>query len=233
MVERDGPLVKHSDQNLYMNIKLSIMADIFDEINEDLRKDRASELWSKYGIYVIAIVASIVLVVAGRQVFVGYQASQAAKSADAFYSAIQADDSDTALAALDLPDGYEMLAAFRQAASMAAGDDKSGASDAYLALSEDTGIGQIYRDIALLLSVQSAPASASVDGLTDRISNLAALAGPMQALALETLAGLYLRSGDISAAKDTLTRMSELTDISAPMRGRARQMLQVLGGEDN
>ena len=76
------------------------MADIFDEINEELRKDRATVLWSKYGIYVIAIVASIVIAVAGRQVFISYQSSQAAKAADAFYGALQADDTSAALAAL-------------------------------------------------------------------------------------------------------------------------------------
>ena len=208
------------------------MADIFDEINEDLRKDRANALWSKYGIYVIAIVASIVAVVAGRQVFVGYQATQSAKAADAFYTAIKSEDSNAALAALDLPDGYEMLANFRMAASMAETGDAAGASEAYLALSENSDMRQIYRDIALLLSVQTAPESASIDSLSERISNLAALAGPMQALALETLAGLSLRAGDVDAAKDALSRMQDLTDISAMMRQRARQMLVILGGEE-
>ena len=205
------------------------MADIFDEINEELRKDRATVLWSKYGIYVIAIVASIVIAVAGRQVFISYQSNQAAKAADAFYGALQADDTSAALAALELPDGYDMLASFRAASDLASSGDSAAASDAYYSLSQDTNISQIYRDIALLLSVQTADESQSTDMLSDRIRNMAALAGPMQALALETLAGLSLRAGDVGAAKDALRTMSELTDISAAMRQRAQQMLVVLG----
>lgn len=209
------------------------MADIFDEINEDLRKDRASALWSKYGFYVIAIVASIVVIVAGRQIFVGYQSTQAAKAADAFYTALQSEDSNTALAALDLPEGYSMLADFRMAASLAEAGDAAGASDAYLALSESADIDRIYRDVATLLSVQTAPDSVSADTLIDRISNMASLAGPLQSLALETLAGLSLRAGDVDAAKDALVRLRDLPDSSFTMRQRAQQMYLTLGGEDN
>ena len=125
-----------------------------------------------------------------------------------------------------------MLAAFRAASDLASSGDSAAASDAYYTLSQDTNISQIYRDIALLLSVQTAGESQSADMLSDRIRNMAALAGPMQALALETLAGLSLRAGDVNAAKDALRTMSELTDISAAMRQRAQQMLVVLG-EDN
>ena len=33
------------------------MADIFDEINEDLKRDQMQELWSRYGKYVIIAVS--------------------------------------------------------------------------------------------------------------------------------------------------------------------------------
>ena len=38
------------------------MADIFDEIDEELKRDRTQELWTKYGKYVIAAAAAVVLV---------------------------------------------------------------------------------------------------------------------------------------------------------------------------
>ena len=36
------------------------MADIFDEIDEELKRDRTQELWAKYGKYVIAAAAAVV-----------------------------------------------------------------------------------------------------------------------------------------------------------------------------
>ena len=47
------------------------MADIFDEIDEELKRDRTQELWTKYGKYVIAAAATVVLGVGASQ---GFQA---------------------------------------------------------------------------------------------------------------------------------------------------------------
>ena len=47
------------------------MADIFDEIDEELKRDRAQVLWAKYGKYVLSAAAAIVLVVGASQ---GYNA---------------------------------------------------------------------------------------------------------------------------------------------------------------
>mgnify|MGYP003761292345 CR=1 FL=1 len=41
------------------------VADIFQEIDEELRQDRAAKLWSRYGNYVIAAAVLIVLSVGG------------------------------------------------------------------------------------------------------------------------------------------------------------------------
>ena len=35
------------------------MADIFDEIDEELKRDRTQELWTKYGKYVMAAAAAV------------------------------------------------------------------------------------------------------------------------------------------------------------------------------
>lgn len=207
------------------------MADIFDEINEEMRRDRTSALWTKYGKYVIGLAVAVIVVVAGRQAYVGYERSQAEAAANAFYSALQTDDSAAALAELDLPAGYTMLVDFRQAAALADEGDAAAASDAFLALSERTDIDVIYRDIARLISVQVAPATADVAALEARIADMAALAGPLQALALETNAGLALRRGDIEAARNALQQITTLSDVSGTMRQRAQQMLIVIGGE--
>ena len=37
------------------------MADIFDEINEELKQDRMAALWQRYGKYLIAVVVAIVV----------------------------------------------------------------------------------------------------------------------------------------------------------------------------
>ena len=43
------------------------MADIFDEIEEDLRRDRMKEIWQRYGNYILGLAVLIIIGVAGRQ----------------------------------------------------------------------------------------------------------------------------------------------------------------------
>ncbi len=46
------------------------MADIFDEINEELKQDRQAVLWQRYGKYVIAVAVLVIAVVGARQGYV-------------------------------------------------------------------------------------------------------------------------------------------------------------------
>ena len=59
------------------------MADIFDEVNEDLKRDQMQQLWSRYGKYVILAVSIVVISVGGRQGYTAWQARQAAAAATA------------------------------------------------------------------------------------------------------------------------------------------------------
>ena len=113
------------------------MNDIITEINQELRQDRSKALWNKYGIYVIAAVVAIVVVVAGRQAYVGYETSARENAANSYLSAVEAET--PALLdqiAAEQGEGYAMLAKFTNAARLAeAGDD--GAEAAYLAIAND------------------------------------------------------------------------------------------------
>ena len=37
------------------------MADIFDEIDEELKQDRAKQVWARYGKYVVSAATAVVL----------------------------------------------------------------------------------------------------------------------------------------------------------------------------
>ena len=39
------------------------MADIFDEINEELKQDRVSALWARYGVYLMVATGVVIAVV--------------------------------------------------------------------------------------------------------------------------------------------------------------------------
>ncbi len=207
------------------------MADIFDEIDEDLKRDQMQLLWARYGKIVMAAVAAIVLLVALRQGYAAWQTSQAETSASAYQQALKSDDVVAALEAQrgQLTNGYAMLAQFQIAAEQAARDDFAAAEASYLALASDASLDPLYQQAATLLSVMVAPQDTDVSALEARLSDLETAAGPWQAMALETGAGLALRNGNKDAVVAKYKRLAEMADVPAGMRQRAERMIVMLG----
>jgi hypothetical protein len=210
----------------------SCMADIFDEIDEELKRDQFKHLWKRYGTIVMAAVAAIVLVVALRQGYTYWQTSQAEVSASAYQQALQSDNVVRALEAQhgQLSDGYSMLAQFHIAAEQAANSDFAAAEASYFALSTDASIDPLYQQAAKLLSVMVAPREAEVSALEARLYDLETSDGPWQAMALETGAGLALRNRNKDAALAKYKKLMEIAKVPAGMRQRAQRMIVILGG---
>jgi len=206
------------------------MADIFDEIDEDLKRDRAQELWARYGKFVIAAAAAVVLAVGSLQGYKTWTQSRAESAANAYQAALA---SESVVAALDatlpeLTDGYAMLAQFRIAGEKAAAGDLADAETGYLALSKDKSIAPLYQQAALLLSVMSAPEEADTKELQSRLGPLLSAAGPWQGLAMELSAALDLKTGDRAAAMSKIESLLTLPEISPELRQRANQLLIIL-----
>ena len=82
------------------------MSDIFHEVDEDLRRDRAKALWDKYGIYVLGLAVAIVVVTAGVRGWQYWQETRAQASGDRYLAALRLiaearyDDTGAAFSAL-------------------------------------------------------------------------------------------------------------------------------------
>jgi hypothetical protein len=209
------------------------MADIFDEVNEDLKRDQMQVLWARYGKIVMIIIAMVVLGVALRQGYVAWRAQQLESSAASYYEAIRDDDVITALQTeiASLTDGYAMLSQFKIASEYAARKDFAAAETAYLSLASNQSFEPIYQQAALLLSVMVAPDDVEVESLIDRLVSLENSAGPWQAIALEASAGLMMRAGDKVAAASKFKKISALAGIPIGIRQRAERINAMLVDE--
>ena len=206
------------------------MADIFDEIDEDLKRDQLQLLWARYGKLVMAVVVTVILLVAARQGYTAWQSNQSEASATAYEQALKSDDIISALEAQlgQLTDGYAMLAQFQIAAAQAAINDFEAAEASYMAIAAEPSVDPLYQQVATLLSVMVAPQDADLGLLRARLADLETAAGPWQAMALEAGAGLALRSGDRDAAMSRYKRLVEMADIPAGMQQRADRMTAIL-----
>ena len=206
------------------------MADIFDEIDGDLKRDQMQMLWARYGKFVMALVAAIIFLVAARQGYTAWQSNQSEASATAYEQALKSNDIINTLEAQrgHLTDGYAMLAQFQIAAAQAAANDFEAAEDSYMRIAAESSFDPLYQQVATLLSVMVAPQDADLGLLQARLADLETAAGPWQAMALETSAGLALRSGDRDAAMSKYKRLVNMADIPAGMQQRADRMTAIL-----
>ena len=130
-----GPsgLIIPADQGLGARLKRnSRVTDIFREVEEDVRREHYEQLWKKYGDYVIAGAAVLVIAVAGIQLWRIHEQRQQAKASDEYSNAEQMLDGGrrprprTHFAQLQktAPGGYAQLAKLQEANAMLAAGNR-------------------------------------------------------------------------------------------------------------
>ncbi len=212
------------------------VSDIFQEIDEELRRENFAKLWTRYGKYVIALAVVVVLATAGftqwRQYQLRQREAEGARYVAALDLARQGKDKDAAdefaLIARDASGGRAVLARFEQAALKAKSGDSQGAAALYDALAADSSVDQVYRDAAMLLAAQYELKSGDPKAVIDKLAPLTALTNPWHPSALELTALAQLKSGDKKAAAATYRRVAD--DLGAPqdLRARATEMIAAL-----
>lgn len=131
------------------------MSDIFQEVDEDVRRDKAAELWRRYQTPILIVA---VLIVAATGAWSYYQTNRikAAEAANArFETAVAlANEGKTqeAVAAFDAlakdgPKGYAGLARIRAAELR---EDKAQALSEFNAIAEDKNVDKLTQEVALL-----------------------------------------------------------------------------------
>lgn len=217
------------------------MPDIFDEVSEDLRAERAQRVLKKYGGLMVAAAVVVIAASGGWQAWQWHQSRETARVATTYVNALRAADRpagperDAARPMLDQviaegSSGYRALARLREAALKADGGDLPGALALYNQVATDGAADPLLRDLATYYWATRQLDGAEPGLLEARLAPLAGPDHPLRALAAEAQALLALRQGKPEVARDTLKRLSQ--DVTAPdgVRGRANGLLAQLGG---
>lgn len=216
------------------------MADIFKEVDEDVRKERYLKLWRSYGRHGIALAIAIVLAVAGVSAWREYQRVSLESEGEAFAiaeaTAAAGRHADAALAfaevAVDADGGYRALARLRQGAELVAAGEVESAIAVYDLVAADTSVAPSLRDLASLLAVMhlmNTDASDPADMAT-RLEPLTADNGAWRYSARELEAVLKLKANDLTAALAVFAALKDDVEAPAALRGRAAELFAALGG---
>ena len=212
------------------------MADIFKEVDEDVRREHYAKLWSKYGRFVIAAAVVLVLMVGGFKAWQAWDLSQRTEQSDDFAAAIGLEESEgreAAYAALEPlaepgAGGYGLLAALEQARLLAEGGDVAAAVAIWDQVADDSAAGPAYQGMAAVLSVLHQIDDGDRDALEAKLEPLLTSQGAFRPLAMELNAALALARGDTEAARVRYGELSEDAGVPQQLRDRARLVLDAL-----
>jgi hypothetical protein len=212
---------------------------LFKEIDEELRQDRAHQLWKAYGKYAIIAVVVIIAAVAGYQGWRNYDLSTRRAAGESFNAAMElaatkkTDEAFKAFAdiASEGIKGYQLLARFSQARLSAQNGNSRDASLAYRVLADDVSIDSLYRDLAVILGAYEDLNFSGADfaELKERLQPLMAKTNSWRFSAQEITGLLLKRSGEKAKARKMFSALAVDRNTPQGVRARAQEMLSILG----
>ncbi|MGB8402222.1 tetratricopeptide repeat protein [Bradyrhizobium sp.] len=211
------------------------MSDLFDEVDEDVRRDQLKQLWDKYSVF---IVAGALLIIAGVGGWRGYEyleAQRAAEAGAAFDKAAELSEqnkhAEAEAAFADLaakaPWGYRVLARLRTAAEVASRDPQ-GAAKMFDDIAADRSVGAAEQDLARIRAAQLLLETTTYPNMLQRLESATAPASTFRHSARELLALSAWRGNDATAARQWLDLIADDGETPPSLRSRAEALQAML-----
>jgi hypothetical protein len=215
------------------------VSELFDEVDEEVRREQLRKLWDKYSFLIIGLMVLIVAGVAGWRGYQYLEAKKAAEAGAAFEKAVELADQNkhaeaeaafTELAA-KAPSGYRVLARLRAAGEAAArepqGDHKA-AVKLYDDIAADRSVGVEQQAVARMRAAGLLIDTASYADILQRLEQSATAGSTFRHSAREMLALSAWRNNDMTAARKWLDEIGNDGDTPPGLRSRAEALQALL-----
>ncbi len=212
------------------------MSDVFQEVQEEYRRQQLAELWKKYSVPAIAGAVVLVLGVAGYQGWSYWRGEQALASSRSFDAGVKQLDADDNKAAADhfaklgekAVGGYAVLARLHEAATRG----RSGEVDKAVAIYNEIARSSdpLFSGLATLRGTLLTVEKASLDETKKRLDPVIAGTGPWRPGALELLAYATWRAGKDADALKLYAEIIAMPTAPEKTKRRATEMKALIEG---
>ncbi len=211
------------------------MSELFDEVNEDVRREQLKKLWERYSIFIVAGALLIIAAVGGWRGYEYLQAKKAAEAGAAFDKAVdlseqnkhaEAEAAFNTLAAT-APYGYRMLSRLRAAGEVATSDPQA-AAKLYDDIAADRSIGVLEQELAKVRAASLLLETSTYPNMVTRLESVAAPGAAFRHTARELLALSAWRANDPTAAHKWLDMIANDTETPPGLRSRAEALQALL-----
>jgi hypothetical protein len=211
------------------------VSELFDEVDEEVRRDQLKKLWDQYSIYIIALAILIIAGVGGWRGYQYLEAKKAAEAGAAFDKAVELSEknkhteAEAAFAELAAkgPSGYRMLARFRIAGEVAKRDPQA-AAKMFDDIAADRSVGEELQELAKIRAAELLVDTASYPTILQRLEPLTVPGATYRHSAREVLALSALRANDTAAARQWLELIANDAETPPGMRSRAEALQALL-----
>jgi len=211
------------------------VSDIFNEVDEEVRREQLKKLWDRYANYIIAAAFLVVAVVAAWRGYDYWENRRAAEAGAAYDVASRLalegkhDEAEAAFAKLvaDGTSGYRMLARLREAAEIAERDPKAAVA-AYDKIAGENAGQPLVSEVAAIRAAFLLVDTAKLDEMTQRLEPLAQPSGAFRHTARELLALSAWRNGDTAAMRRWSDAAKNDPEVPSGVRGRMDVLASLL-----
>jgi hypothetical protein len=211
------------------------VSELFDEVDEDVRRDQLKKLWERYSIYIVAGALMIIASVGGWRGYQYLEAKKAAEAGAAFDKAVELSEANkhaeaeaafTDLAA-KAPSGYRTLARLRAAAEVASRDPQA-ATKLYDDIAADRSVGAPAQELAKVRAAGLLLETTSYSNMLARLEAATAPGATFRHSARELLALSAWRANDTAAARQWLDLIANDGETPPSLRSRAEALQALL-----
>jgi hypothetical protein len=203
------------------------VSDIFREVEEDVRRERAQNIWKRYGVYIIAALVLVFAGIGGWQLWQRHERQEREKVSDQFMAAQRiTNPRDAATAFADLArttkGGYGAVARLAQANAMLA----SGQGKEAIAIYKEIAAGDsgTVGSVARLRAAWASADTATRNQLAELLKPFEQPENPWRQNAQEVLAYADYRALDMKAAQTKYAALAADPQSPDSLKARARAM---------
>lgn len=208
------------------------MADVFDEIEDDLRQEKLKAFWRENGSWIIGSAIAAVVMTAALVFWRDWNVAQDEKATSALFRAVESKDVAVVGAfSAEARTNHAVLAHFAAARLALDTGDTAKAITLYAEISKTRGIDRTYRDLAKILELTERLSTDDPALLQKEIADLASDKNAFRHSARELQGLLAARQGDLERAANVMAELSG--DASAPedLRRRAFTLYELYAAE--
>ena len=211
------------------------MANIFNEVDEDIRKERYKKLWSRYGKYLIGLIILIVLIFSINQYLVSKNISDNKKLLDIYFAAAEdIEKSQFQLANESLNKIYNSknttlaaFSAFKLSESYLMNNDNINATNVLENIFNNNSLETIYRELALYKYIMINFDALDINDIESKVSIINDKESQLKPYFEELLGIKYITIGNKSKASFIFDELSSSENTPFDLKVRLEKLIQI------